>query len=198
MAMPRHWPWKKDVGSDTAQSAPVPFLQRPGRDSPVVRRTDPAGSGFSECTTIRRGLLTLLGLITMRFSCARAKRSVSAATAGYAAVHTVPSARQGLSKTAGERGKGDRGSPGGAPGPDGKTLLEGTAVESSARTERNRALDRPGAWALRGRAGQPSRAGRWRRRNGAKRRRETNAKAAWRAERSDEARYVACDGAKTT
>ena len=32
-------------------------------------------------------------------------------------------------------------------------LVEGTTAESATRTERNRALDRPGAWALLGRAG---------------------------------------------
>jgi len=34
-----------------------------------------------------------------------------------------------------------------------EALIEGTIVESSTRTERNPALDRPGAWALLGRAG---------------------------------------------
>ena len=134
--------------------------------------------------------------LTWRFSCARAKRSVSAATAGYAAVPTVSSARQGWSKRAGERGKGDRGSPGGTPGPASGTWLEGTVVEGSARTERNRAVDRPGAGALRGRAGQRSLRRPWRHGRGARRRRETNRKAAWRAERSDEARYGTRDGAK--
>ena len=32
-------------------------------------------------------------------------------------------------------------------------LIEGTIAEGAARTERNPALDRPGAWALLGRAG---------------------------------------------
>ncbi len=74
------------------------ILQRPRRGSPVVRRTDPAGTGISECTTIRSGLQTCLGAHndpssatrrTGRVDCKPRRHAGFAAAHGYAALGCV-------------------------------------------------------------------------------------------------------------
>src|SRR5690606_34288390 len=54
--------------------------------------------------------------LTSGFSSARAKRSASAASRGYAAVHVLPSARQRWLKIAAVRGRGRPGNPRRRPG----------------------------------------------------------------------------------
>ena len=128
------------------------FLQCPRRGSPVVRRTDPAGPGFSECTTIRSGLQTCLGAHNERLQqrASGAKRvccKPGLCSGPYAferETTLVEDSRRAWVEPTGESPAATRAVVG--------ALIEGTIAEGATRTERNPALDRPGAWALLGRA----------------------------------------------
>jgi hypothetical protein len=68
MAMARCGTARWNAENDVELSAPNLFSQRPRRGSPVVRRADPAGPDFTECTTVRRDLPTYLGAHNRGFS----------------------------------------------------------------------------------------------------------------------------------
>jgi len=85
------------------------------------------------------------------FSGERAQRSEVRCKPGYAPGARWWSAPGGTSETATERGKGRPGNPRRGTRAAAEVFIGGYNVEGATGTARNRALDRPGAWALRGR-----------------------------------------------
>ena len=151
--MTGHWRRCTDAAADTMLSAPVLFSQRPRRGSPVVRRTDPAGPGFSECTIIGSGLQTCLGAHNERLQqrASGAKRVCckpglcSGPYASERETTLVEDSGRAWVEPTGESPAATRAAVG--------AFIEGTIAEGATRTERITALERPGAWALLGRAG---------------------------------------------